>query len=183
MQVADIDFFSDPFPAADVITMGMILHDWGPQKKQLLIQKVQPCCYHALVCLRLFLVRFCMVQTACVWRQQLSAGRDHHHPQHAQACLKPLVSCTCMCCSCMLLLCSPVALPVVQAFDALPPGCAFIALDLIIDDSRNSNVWGLLMSLNMLLEFEEENAADYTLQVRPRRFVCCMQLYIDHVEH
>lgn len=42
MQVADIDFFAEgPFPSCfDVITMGMILHDWGPQKKKLLVQKV-----------------------------------------------------------------------------------------------------------------------------------------------
>jgi len=40
-QVADIDFFADAFPSCDVITMGMILHDWGPQKKQLLVQKVR----------------------------------------------------------------------------------------------------------------------------------------------
>lgn len=42
VQVADIDFFAaSPFPAADVITMGMILHDWGPAKKQLLMRKVR----------------------------------------------------------------------------------------------------------------------------------------------
>ena len=41
-QVADIDFFSaQPFPPFDVITMGMILHDWGPQKKRMLMQKVK----------------------------------------------------------------------------------------------------------------------------------------------
>jgi hypothetical protein len=52
-----------------------------------------------------------------------------------------------------------------QAFAALPPGGAFIALDLIIDDSRRSNVWGLLVSLDMCLEFEGEGAADYTFEV------------------
>jgi hypothetical protein len=48
MQVADIDFFADgPFPSGfDVITMGMILHDWGPQKKKLLVQKVGPNASH-----------------------------------------------------------------------------------------------------------------------------------------
>lgn len=42
LQVADIDFFdSQPFPKGfDVITMGMILHDMGVQKKRLLLQKV-----------------------------------------------------------------------------------------------------------------------------------------------
>ena len=38
LQVADIDFSTDSFPQCDVITMGMILHDWGPQKKKLLVQ-------------------------------------------------------------------------------------------------------------------------------------------------
>ena len=28
-----IDFFADPLPKADVITMGMILHDWNLEKK------------------------------------------------------------------------------------------------------------------------------------------------------
>jgi hypothetical protein len=53
-----------------------------------------------------------------------------------------------------------------QAYDALPEGGAFIALDVVIDDGRRDNLWGLLMSLDMLLEFEGEVAADYTLQVR-----------------
>lgn len=43
LQAADIDFFTDSFPSFDVITMGMILHDWGPRKKQMLVQKV---CMH-----------------------------------------------------------------------------------------------------------------------------------------
>ena len=33
------DFFSDPLPQADVITMGMILHDWNLERKKLLVQK------------------------------------------------------------------------------------------------------------------------------------------------
>lgn len=52
-----------------------------------------------------------------------------------------------------------------QAYDALPPGGAFIALDCIIDDARRSNVWGLAMSLDMMMEFETEGAADYTFEV------------------
>lgn len=43
LQVADIDFFTDSFPCVDVITMSMILHDWGPEKKKLLVQKVDVC--------------------------------------------------------------------------------------------------------------------------------------------
>lgn len=57
------------------------------------------------------------------------------------------------------------AAAVVQAFDALPSGGAFIALDLIIDNSRRRNVWGMLMSLDMMMEFEDEGAADYTFEV------------------
>ena len=33
------DFFADPLPKADVITMGMILHDWNLEKKKVLIRK------------------------------------------------------------------------------------------------------------------------------------------------
>eukprot|EP00775_Hariotina_reticulata_P009279 gene9279-9444_t len=40
--VQDFDFFkAAAFPAFDVITMGMILHDWGLQKKLLLMQKFE----------------------------------------------------------------------------------------------------------------------------------------------
>jgi ubiquinone/menaquinone biosynthesis C-methylase UbiE len=34
-----IDFFSDSIPPADVVTMGMILHDWNLEKKMMLIRK------------------------------------------------------------------------------------------------------------------------------------------------
>lgn len=34
------DFFADPLPQADVITMGMILHDWNLERKKLLVKKV-----------------------------------------------------------------------------------------------------------------------------------------------
>jgi len=74
------DFFKDPLPRADIITMGMILHDWNLEKK-------------------LHLIRV--------------------------------------------------------AYDALPPGGAFVAIENIIDDARRENVFGLLMSLNMLIEFGE----------------------------
>ncbi|MGE5116182.1 MAG: methyltransferase [Betaproteobacteria bacterium] len=81
----DIDFFTDPFPAADVITLGMILHDWNLEKKLLLMRK------------------------AC---------------------------------------------------EALPEGGCLIAIDTVIDDERCQNAFGLLMSLNMLIEFGD--AFDYT---------------------
>ncbi len=79
------DFFQDPLPKADMITMGMILHDWNLEKKMHLIR---------------------------------------------------------------------------SAYDALPPGGALVAIEALIDDARRENVFGLLMSLNMLIEFGD--AFDYT---------------------
>jgi hypothetical protein len=71
------DFFRDPLPRADLITMGMILHDWNLEKKQALIR---------------------------------------------------------------------------AAYEALPAGGVFIAVENLIDDQRRENVFGLLVSLTMLLE-------------------------------
>src|SRR5207302_8266894 len=79
------DFFADPLPEADVITMGLILHDWNLERKMHLIK---------------------------------------------------------------------------AAYDALPEGGAFIAVENLIDDARRENAFGLLMSLNMLIEFGD--AFDYT---------------------
>jgi hypothetical protein len=47
-----------------------------------------------------------------------------------------------------------------KAYEALPPGGAFIAIENVIDDARRQNAFGLLMSLNMLIEFGD--AFDYT---------------------
>jgi hypothetical protein len=85
VSAESIDFFAEPMPRADVITMGMILHDWNLEKKMQLIR---------------------------------------------------------------------------AAYDALPPGGAFAVIENIIDDPRRENVFGLLMSLNMLVEFGE--AFDFT---------------------
>lgn len=85
VTAGSIDFFEDDFPRADVITMGMILHDWNLDAKKMLIRK---------------------------------------------------------------------------AYQALPPGGAFVAIENIIDDERRQNIFGLLMSLNMLIEFGE--AFDFT---------------------
>ena len=79
------DFFHDPLPKADLITMGMILHDWNLEKKRHLIR---------------------------------------------------------------------------AAYAALPPGGALVAIEALIDDARRENVFGLLMSLNMLIEFGD--AFDYS---------------------
>jgi SAM-dependent methyltransferase len=47
-----------------------------------------------------------------------------------------------------------------KAYDALPEGGAFIVHDAMIDDDRRTNVGGLLMSLNMLIE--TRGGFDYT---------------------
>ena len=46
------------------------------------------------------------------------------------------------------------------AYEALPPGGAFVAIEALIDDERRQNIFGLLMSLNMLIEFGD--AFDYS---------------------
>ncbi len=47
-----------------------------------------------------------------------------------------------------------------KAFEALPEGGAFIVLETLIDDARRENAFGLMMSLNMLVECGD--AFDYT---------------------
>jgi O-methyltransferase domain len=46
------------------------------------------------------------------------------------------------------------------AYEALPEGGAFVAIENLIDDARRENAFGLMMSLNMLIEFGD--AFDYT---------------------
>ena len=80
VKAEPIDFFADSIPPADVVTMGMILHDWNLENKMMLIRK---------------------------------------------------------------------------AYDALPEGGAFVVVENLIDDARRENAFGLMMSLNMLIEFGE----------------------------
>jgi hypothetical protein len=47
-----------------------------------------------------------------------------------------------------------------KAWEALPPGGAYIVYEAIIDDDRSTNAFGLLMSLNMLIE--SPGGFDYT---------------------
>lgn len=47
-----------------------------------------------------------------------------------------------------------------KAYEALPGNGVFIAIENVIDDARRENAFGLLMSLNMLIEFGD--AFDYT---------------------
>jgi SAM-dependent methyltransferase len=85
VSARSLDFFAEPLPEADVITMGMILHDWNLEKKMHLVR---------------------------------------------------------------------------AAYDALPPGGAFVVVENLIDDPRRENAFGLMMSLNMLVEFGD--AFDFT---------------------
>lgn len=85
VAVASGDFFADPLPRADVITMGLILHDWNLERKMHLIR---------------------------------------------------------------------------AAYESLPEGGAFIIVENLIDDARRENAFGLMMSLNMLVEFGD--AFDFT---------------------
>ncbi|MBA2524123.1 MAG: methyltransferase domain-containing protein [Solirubrobacterales bacterium] len=78
VSTASGDFFADPLPEADVVTMSLILHDWNLERKMQLIK---------------------------------------------------------------------------AAYQALPEGGAFIAIENLIDDARRENAFGLMMSLNMLIEF------------------------------
>ena len=47
-----------------------------------------------------------------------------------------------------------------KAYEALPKDGAFVVIEALIDDARRENAFGLLMSLNMLIEFGD--AFDYT---------------------
>ena len=52
-----------------------------------------------------------------------------------------------------------------KAYDALPKGGALVVIENIIDDERRENAFGLMMSLNMLIETAEGydfTAADFT---------------------
>jgi hypothetical protein len=46
------------------------------------------------------------------------------------------------------------------AYEALPTNGALVAIEALIDDARRENLFGLLMSLNMLIEFGD--AFDFT---------------------
>ena len=46
------------------------------------------------------------------------------------------------------------------AHQALPKGGAFVVIENLIDDARRENAFGLMMSLNMLIEFGD--AFDFT---------------------
>jgi len=60
-----------------------------------------------------------------------------------------------------------------KAYDALPKGGAFVVIENIIDNDRSKNAFGLLMSLNMLIETAEGfdyTAADFNAWTREAGF-------------
>jgi hypothetical protein len=68
-----------------------------------------------------------------------------------------------------------------KAYDALPEGGALIVFDAIIDDDRRHNAFGLLMSLNMLIETAEGfdySGADCQAWMREAGFT---QTYVEHL--
>jgi len=77
VQAAGGDFFTGDIPPADIIVMANIMHDWGEEKKLLLMEK---------------------------------------------------------------------------AYEALPDNGVFVAIENVIDDERKKNAFGMMMSLNMLIQ-------------------------------
>jgi hypothetical protein len=68
-----------------------------------------------------------------------------------------------------------------KAYDALPPGGAMIVFDAVIDDDRRSNAFGLLMSLNMLIETNggfDYTGADCCRWMRETGFA---EAYVEHL--
>lgn len=68
-----------------------------------------------------------------------------------------------------------------KAFEALPPGGALIVYDTIIDDERKRNAFGLLMSLNMLIEMDagfDYTGADCSGWMRDAGF---RETYVEHL--
>ncbi len=60
-----------------------------------------------------------------------------------------------------------------KAYDALPGGGAFVVIENIIDDNRSKNTFGLMMSLNMLIETEagyDFTFADFNSMVKEAGF-------------
>jgi hypothetical protein len=70
---------------------------------------------------------------------------------------------------------------IAKAYEALSPGGALIVYDSVIDDSRSQNTFGLLMSLNMLVETRggfDYTGADCQSWLRDGGF---RETYVDHL--
>lgn len=60
-----------------------------------------------------------------------------------------------------------------KVYNALPEGGAFVVIENIIDDDRSKNTFGLMMSLNMLIETEagyDFTFADFNSMVKEAGF-------------
>ena len=77
------DFFVDPLPKADVITMGKILHDWNLDKKKMLIRKA----YDALPEGGAFVVIEALIDDA---RRENAFGllMSHQHADRVRRCFR-----------------------------------------------------------------------------------------------
>jgi len=70
---------------------------------------------------------------------------------------------------------------IAKAYDALPEGGAFIVIEQLIDDARRVNTFGLLMSLNMLIEGGDAfdyTGADFASWCRDAGFQRCEVLHL-----
>ena len=68
-----------------------------------------------------------------------------------------------------------------KAYQALPPGGALIVHETLIDDQRRQNAFGLLMSLNMLIETPggfDYTGADCTAWMRA---ACFRETRVEHL--
>ena len=65
---------------------------------------------------------------------------------------------------------------IARAYDAVRPGGAFVVIENLIDDARRENAFGLMMSLNMLVEFGDAfdfSGADFSNWCREAGFKRC----------
>lgn len=70
---------------------------------------------------------------------------------------------------------------IAKAYEALPKGGAFVVFEALIDDERRKNAFGLLMSLNMLIELPggfDYTGADCSAWMREAGF---RKTYVEHL--
>lgn len=82
VSIASGDFFADPFPKADVITMGMILHDWNLDRKMQLIRSA----YDALPAGGAFIAIENMIRRAA--RERLWSHDVAEHAHRVRRCIR-----------------------------------------------------------------------------------------------
>jgi hypothetical protein len=68
-----------------------------------------------------------------------------------------------------------------KAYEALPKGGAFVVIENVIDDARKENAFGLMMSLNMLIETEggfDFTASDFIGWTKEAGFTCMEVMHL-----